>query len=295
MASKLHVIVTSEQGHAKTFVMSKMLLRRMLILLGVFFVVSTVAGIKYSIENFGLKNRINNLESDVSLLSSDRDNLQQHVVSLEEKARAQLTGAYGELNQRSQVIDSILSVLDISPPKGKPMVLEKNQNAGGPFNKSTDRSLDDLLNKVDLDLQTISPIPLGYPVVFKRISSGFGKRIDPLNGQSAFHDGLDLSGIPGSKVKATADGTVAERGHNDTYGWYVRIDHGNGFSTMYAHNSKILARWGAKVKRGDAIALLGNTGRSTGPHLHYEVRYKNQPINPAKFVNINKLVSVNNG
>ena len=106
---------------------------------------------------------------------------------------------------------------------------------------------------------------------------------------------IDLSGKKGSRVKVTADGKVVERGYNDTYGWYIKIDHGNDFVTLYAHNSKILARLGTEVKRDEVIALLGNTGRSTGPHLHYEVRYKNRPINPAKFVNINKLVSLNNG
>ena len=141
----------------------------------------------------------------------------------------------------------------------------------------------------------IRPIPLGFPVDATRISSGFGRRTDPMNGRNAFHDGIDLSGKRRSKVRATADGKVIERGHNDTYGWYVRIDHGNNYTTMFAHNAKIVARWGTDVKRGDVIALLGNTGRSTGPHLHYEVRYKGRPINPAKFININKLISMSSG
>ena len=280
MNPRLHILVTSEHGHAKTFVMSKTLLKRILTIVSVVFVVSTIAGITYSIENFNLKNRINNLESDVSTLSSAKEGLQHHVVSLEEKAKAQLTGAYGELNQRSQMIDSILSVLDIASPSLKKVDLETtSQNKGGPFTKISNKSLEDLILKVDNDLQTIKPIPLGYPVSAKRVSSGFGRRIDPMNSQSALHDGIDLSGKKGSRVKVTADGKVVERGYNDTYGWYIKIDHGNDFVTLYAHNSKILARLGTEVKRDEVIALLGNTGRSTGPHLHYEVRYKNRPIN----------------
>lgn len=296
MNNRLHIIVTSEQGRAKTFVLSKPLLKRALTFVSMVFLISTVAGITYSIENFSLKDRINNLESDVSTLSIAKEDLQQDVASLEEKAKAQLTGAYGELNQRSRVIDSILSVLDIpSTP------LNENQdrqelNKGGPFVKVSDESLEDLIVKVDTDLQTIRPIPLGYPLsVSKRLSSGFGRRTDPMNGQDAFHDGLDFSGAIGTEVKATADGIVVERGHNSTYGWYIKINHGNGYETLFAHNSKIIARKGKQVKRGEVVALLGNTGRSTGPHLHYEVRYKNRPINPAKFVNINKLVPINNG
>lgn len=295
MDPKLHILVTSEEGHAKTFVMSKPLLKKILIVISVVFVVSTVAGLTYSIQNFTLKSQLNNLENNVSALTSDKEELQRHVVSLEEKAKNQLTSAYGELNQRSRTIDSILSALDITPAAQTINSEETSQNKGGPFTKVSTNSLENLLLKVDHDLQTIRPIPLGYPVKAKRISSGFGRRIDPINNQSGFHDGIDLSGAMGSEIKATADGKVIERGHNSTYGWYIKIDHGNDFMTMYAHNSKITARKGTEVKRGDVIALLGNTGRSTGPHLHYEVRHKGRPINPAKFININKLVSLSNG
>ena len=220
-----------------------------------------------------------------------KKDLQFNVTRLEEKAKAQLTGAYGELNQRSQVIDSILSVLDITSPPANQNLENPGRNQGGPFTKLSDESLENLILKVDRDIQPIHPIPLGYPVNARRLTSGFGKRVDPINGQSGFHDGIDFSGEKGSEVRATAAGKVIARGRNATYGWYVKIDHGNDFVTMYAHNKKILAPWGTEVKRGDVIALLGNTGRSTGPHLHYEVRYKNRPINPSKFININKLFS----
>ncbi|MDF1578330.1 MAG: M23 family metallopeptidase [Desulfobulbales bacterium] len=295
MDPRLHIIVTTENGKTKTFVMSKRILRRIMAIVSVVFVVSTIAGVTYSIENFSLKGKINHLESNVSVLSSEKEGLKHHVVSLEEKAKAQLTGAYGELNQRSQIIDSILSVLEITPAPQTTDMESTNLNKGGPFTKISDNSLEELILKVDRDIQTLRPIPLGYPVKFKRISSSFGRRTDPMNGESAFHEGLDLSGLTGAIVKATADGKVVERGRNSTYGWYVRIDHGNDFSTMYAHNSKITVSRGSKINRGDIIAHLGSTGRSTGPHLHYEIRYKNKPINPAKFVNINKLVSLASG
>jgi murein DD-endopeptidase MepM/ murein hydrolase activator NlpD len=292
----MHFIVTTENGKTRTFAMSKPILRRILTIVSLVFVVSTISGITYSIENFSLKGKINHLEDNVSVLSTEKEGLQDHVVSLEEKAKAQLTGAYGELNHRSQVIDSILSVLEINPPPQNTEIEEgTNKNTGGPFTKISDTSLEELIIKVDKDIETLRPIPLGYPVKARRVSSSFGRRTDPMNGQTAFHDGIDLSGKMGSEVKATADGRVIERGRNSTYGWYVRIDHGNDFTTMYAHNSKIVARWGDEVKRGDVISLLGSTGRSTGPHLHYEIRFKNKPINPAKFVNINKLVSLNSG
>ena len=293
MDPRLHIIVASEQGQAKTFVISKPVLKKILTTISVVFVISTIAGITYSIENLNLKGKISNLESNVSMLSTEKEDLQVHVTLLEEKAKAQLTGAYGELNQRSQVIDSILSVLDITSPPADQDLENPGRNQGGPFTKLSDESLENLILKVDRDIQTLLPIPLGFPVNARRLTSGFGKRVDPINGQSGFHDGIDFSGEKGSDVRVTADGKVIARGRNATYGWYVKIDHGNDFMTMYAHNSKILVPWGTEVKRGDVIALLGNTGRSTGPHLHYEVRYKNRPINPSKFININKLVTPN--
>jgi murein DD-endopeptidase MepM/ murein hydrolase activator NlpD len=192
------------------------------------------------------------------------------------------------------MIDSILSVLDITPAPLNDNQDKSGQGKGGPFAKVVDKSLEDLILKVDQDIKTIRPIPLGYPVNTTRISSGFGTRTDPMNSEDAFHAGIDFPGKIGAKVRATAAGKVIDRGHNDSYGWYIKIDHGNGFATIFAHNSKILARRGAVVHRGDVVALLGNTGRSTGPHVHYEVRYKNRPINPAKYININKLIALDN-
>ncbi|MEN8142250.1 MAG: M23 family metallopeptidase [Thermodesulfobacteriota bacterium] len=295
MGPKLHFIVTSEQGQARTFVFSKPALKKLLAALSAIFLVSTVAGIFSSIQNLTLKVQIDSLENNVSSLSTEKKDLQDYVVDLKESTKAQLTGAYGELNQRSQIIDSILTTLDITPTSLASRNLQNTKDTGGPFTRVYQESFQDLVIKVDKDLKMIKPIPLGYPINANRISSVFGRRTDPMNGQSAFHDGIDLSGKRGSDVRATADGKIVDRGYNDTYGWYVKVNHGNNYSTMYAHNSKIVARWGSQVKRGDVIAKVGNTGRSTGPHLHYEIRHKGRPINPSKYLKINKLIINNNG
>ena len=294
MNPKLHIIVTSEHGQARTFVFSKPALKKLLTTLAVVFVVSTVAGVLSSVQNLTLKGQISSLNNNVSSLSTEKRDLQDYVVDLKASTKAQITGAYGELNQRSQIIDSILSTLDITPTTLATRNAQSNKDTGGPFTRVYQESFQDLVSKVDKDLKLITPIPLGYPVNANRISSSFGRRSDPMNGQSAFHDGIDLSGKRGSEVRVTADGKVVDRGYNDSYGWYIRVDHGNNYSTIYAHNSKIIARWGSQVKRGDVIANLGNTGRSTGPHLHYEIRHKNRPINPSKYLMINKLISSNN-
>jgi murein DD-endopeptidase MepM/ murein hydrolase activator NlpD len=293
MDNKFHIIVTSESTRARTFAVPKPILKKLTALLAFVFITSTIAGITYSSQNLYLKKKLANLQTDLGSMTRSNQDLHEQVVNLEEKNKAQLTGAYGELNQRSQVIEAILSTLDITTQavNGK----RDGKDSGGPFVGISDSTCEDLICKVDREIKTIRPLPLGYPVEAKRITSLFGRRVDPMNGETAYHDGIDLSGLPGSEVKATADGRVIERGHNDTYGWYIMLDHGNNFTTMYAHNQKIVAKWGDKVVRGQTISLLGNTGRSTGPHLHYEVRYKNRPINPIKYMNITKLLSINAG
>jgi murein DD-endopeptidase MepM/ murein hydrolase activator NlpD len=118
-----------------------------------------------------------------------------------------------------------------------------------------------------------------------RISSSFGRRIDPFHGRGAFHAGIDLSTPKGTAVVATADGTVVEAGWANGYGKAVKITHGrNGISTLYAHLTDVFAVPGQVVRRGEVIGRAGSTGRSTSSHLHYEVRYRNTPLNPYKYL-----------
>lgn len=115
-------------------------------------------------------------------------------------------------------------------------------------------------------------------------TSGFGYRISPFTGKPAMHNGLDIAASPGSPVYAPADGIVSFAGYDEGYGKLVSIDHGYGLVTRFGHNSQIYVQVGQKVNRWDIIAAVGNTGRSTGPHLHYEVRVNNVPVNPINFV-----------
>jgi murein DD-endopeptidase MepM/ murein hydrolase activator NlpD len=116
------------------------------------------------------------------------------------------------------------------------------------------------------------------------LSSGFGNRISPFTGLREFHKGLDISSREGTKVIATADGVVTFAGKNGFFGNMIKIDHGHGIVTHYGHLEKMLKKRGDVVKRGDVIALMGNTGRSTGPHLHYEVFLNGLPVNPKKYI-----------
>jgi murein DD-endopeptidase MepM/ murein hydrolase activator NlpD len=127
-------------------------------------------------------------------------------------------------------------------------------------------------------------VPGGRPVESGYISSLYGRRTDPFEGSQANHQGIDFAGAAGTRVLAVADGIVSHSGPDGGYGRLIEITHGNGYLTRYAHNAKLLVAPGQTVKRGDPIALMGSTGRSTGTHLHFEVLRDGRPVNPLSFV-----------
>jgi murein DD-endopeptidase MepM/ murein hydrolase activator NlpD len=127
-------------------------------------------------------------------------------------------------------------------------------------------------------------VPGGRPVESGYISSLYGQRTDPFDGNQATHRGIDFAGAAGSQVLAVADGIVSHTGLDGGYGRMIEVTHGDGYVTRYAHNAKVLVKPGQTVKRGDAIALMGSTGRSTGPHVHFEVLRNGKPMNPLSFV-----------
>jgi len=129
-----------------------------------------------------------------------------------------------------------------------------------------------------------SAIPAGRPIKKGWISSYYGYRVDPFNGKKTFHHGLDFAGKAGSDVLAVADGIVSWHGTRGGYGEMIEIDHGNGYQSRYAHNKKLVVKLGDRIKKGQAIALMGSTGRSTGPHVHFEILRDGKTVNPANFV-----------
>jgi murein DD-endopeptidase MepM/ murein hydrolase activator NlpD len=154
-----------------------------------------------------------------------------------------------------------------------------------------DRSLDyrttqfSALESVLLGRQLSAEIrPSGKPVMAGYISSYFGERMDPFNGEEAFHKGLDFASEAGSDVLAVAQGVVTWAGPREGYGVLVEVNHGNGYVTRYAHNSRVSVAPGDTVERGQAIAVVGSTGRSTGPHVHFEVLKDGRPIDPRAFI-----------
>lgn len=149
------------------------------------------------------------------------------------------------------------------------------------------KSFDFLQQEAGKLSERISCIPAIQPIsskFLKQMASGYGYRTDPIYGTSRFHEGLDYSADIGTPVYATGDGKVTAAGwSNSGYGLAVDIDHGFNYLTRYAHLSEIAVKPGQSVKRGDLVGKVGNTGKSTGPHLHYEVRLKGQPQNPVNY------------
>ncbi|OUR74260.1 peptidase M23 [Methylophaga sp. 42_8_T64] len=129
-----------------------------------------------------------------------------------------------------------------------------------------------------------SAIPQGKPIEGGWVSSYYGNRIDPFTGKQAFHRGIDIAGKSGTAVNTVADGIVTWIGQRSGYGGLVEVDHGNGYVTRYAHNKTIKVTWGDKVVKGQLLALMGSTGRSTGPHVHFEILRDGKHINPYTFV-----------
>ena len=156
-------------------------------------------------------------------------------------------------------------------------------------------SRNDLLGVLDAQLfeQAVKKrlLPTMMPVAATYNASSFGRRIDPFTGQWAMHEGIDFLADQGSPVVAAAAGVVIFAGFHPQYGYVIDVDHGNDLVTRYAHLSKLFVREGDVLQRGRKIAESGSTGRSTGPHLHFEVRYRGTAQNPAKFLEMTQAVA----
>ena len=135
------------------------------------------------------------------------------------------------------------------------------------------------------DWLRLAAAPTMWPVEGP-VSGSFGERIDPFNGEGAFHTGVDISTAYGQSVIAPADGVVVFAAENGGYGQLLILEHGHGISTRYGHLAGFAAAVGQSVRRGDVIGYVGRSGRSTGPHLHYEVRIQDVPVNPHKYLRI---------
>ena len=159
---------------------------------------------------------------------------------------------------------------------------------GGPLENAGNATFKALFNswkKLDSLQDGVISVPSDKPVKTAAFTSGYGVRSDPFKGGAAMHAGIDLSGPIGTPIYATADGTVTDAGYNNGgYGNLIKVNHGRGIETRYGHLSAILVQPGQHIARGQLIARMGSTGRSTGSHLHYEVRIDGRAVNPIPFM-----------
>ena len=181
------------------------------------------------------------------------------------------------------------------PPQGGP---ETDIPGARPEISDVSYRLQSLQSQIDLSGSQLSALenvilsrqlgqeihPEGRPVNTGYVSSGFGQRVDPFTGGEEFHEGIDFAAPEGTRIRAVAAGIVTWAGARGGYGNMVQIDHGNGYATRYGHAYKVLVHVGETVNRGDVLALVGDTGRSTGPHVHFEVLKNGHEVNPARFV-----------
>jgi murein DD-endopeptidase MepM/ murein hydrolase activator NlpD len=223
--------------------------------------------------------------AELQSLRMSNEWLKNRIAVLQEEQAVLLDTALAELDQKSRIIESVLDSVGVDIK-----VQLSKESSGGPFSSSAENISDELILRTDQYLDTLQNVPLGAPVPGV-LTSKFGWRNDPINGKRAYHRGLDIRGRKGSGVKATADGIVKTENYDRGNGRYILVDHDNGFITKYAHLKKSFVKKGDSVSRGQIIGLVGSTGRSTGPHVHYEIHYEDKIVNPTRFVRIAKYLN----
>ncbi|HTO40141.1 MAG TPA: peptidoglycan DD-metalloendopeptidase family protein [Rhizomicrobium sp.] len=215
--------------------------------------------------------------------------------------------AQADITRRSHGLERTMRMAGINPQTMLTRIAKSGSDVGGPLLPLSAMPLEGVrdpdfrreffdanaaLTQLGGLLAAITHVPLTGPIggAGVELTSDFGARIDPFTGRAAFHAGLDFGGPWGSKVRVTAPGKVVWAGPQGAYGNLVEVDHGMGVKTRYGHLSAVLVRKGAQLARGDVVGKLGSTGRSTGPHVHYEVWLDNRVRDPAKFLEAGRHV-----
>lgn len=215
--------------------------------------------------------------------------------SIEQDQVSKVESLTAGATQTAEEMENIIlrTGLPVPPSDQKPVSADANADAeGGPFIDPVNQDefetslarLDTALGRLEAVRATAMRLPFANPAPGRDITSTFGNRTDPFLGKLAMHTGVDFRFKTGEQVPSTGAGKVINAGPASGYGNLVEIDHGNGITTRYGHLSQILVAVGDRVNAGDIVGLAGSTGRSTGPHLHYEVRYMGEPENPMRFL-----------
>lgn len=272
--------------------------------------------------HIGSKTATSQAEASYSELHAQRENQWQHELGMQqadidaakknaEKNLDALSARLSTLQAHLLRLDALGSrLIDIANMSDKEFNMLELPGLGGPLmmTEQTPLGVIDFVEALQLVSQRIEDrsekfgamesmllnsnvqaqiLPEGSPVTGGWTSSLFGWRTDPISGRKDFHEGIDLAGRSGSNVSSVAAGIVTWSGRHSGYGTMVEVSHGNGYVTRYAHNKKNLVIVGDKVEKGQKVAVMGSSGRSTGPHVHFEVIHNGRHVNPRKFVSIN--------
>jgi len=239
------------------------------------------------------------LKLKIAEYANDVDEIQKKIVSIDKlenqvrtMASKSLKSKKTELGVGGKEVDLLRDFSAVAERKEKQFFEDLNETIMSLETQleKREKSLAELVNFLEEQKLTLMATPSIKPVD-GWYSSEFGYRISPFTGRRAFHEGVDIAANYGSPVKATAKGIVIHAGYKSGYGRLVTVDHGFGYVTRYGHNSKVLVNVGDRVEKGQVISKVGNTGRSTGPHCHYEVLINGIPVNPLKFINDIELAS----
>ncbi|GAB4337520.1 MAG: hypothetical protein Kow0089_08840 [Desulfobulbaceae bacterium] len=300
---KLHILITGDQGRGHSFAVNRQTALRGAVAAAVVIVLllaGTLGGIVFFTKYLSVSSRNRHLGEQLAETMSALDEIQadrtslitryeENIARLEKDRKALLETSISRLDAKNRIIEKVMDHIGVEVK-----VEEDPDHSGGPYVFVDEEYGDRLILKADRYLEVLNSIPLGRPVP-GRISSKYGRRTDPIRKKKAFHTGVDFRGHTGDKVQATADGIVKTSTRNSVLGNYVIISHGNGYETIFAHLHKRLVKKGEKVERGQVIGLIGNTGRSTGSHLHYGIRYQKKNIDPMKYLQVADLsFSINN-
>ncbi len=239
-------------------------------------VVSSYARMALKVSNYNsLRNEADNLRARYARLQSTVNQTNEQLATLQMFAE-QVSVAYG-IKQKLEGPADLVSEARLTPTLSE-SIAEYDYLRSSTPPRMTRESRSVLHHTMT---------PAGWPVN-GRLESGYGVRSDPFSQEGAYHTGLDISAQIGTRVSATADGVVVQAGMSSGYGGYGRlviVDHGNGYQTYYGHLSRVRVMPGQEIRQGDIVGDVGMTGRTTGPHLHYEVRVGAAPVNPYRFLN----------
>ena len=245
---------------------------------------------KRSLINLKLDLNLGSFQKNLDIYAAQIGELQARLIRIDNQSQRLQDFAKEKLKTNEKI------------PKPAPI---KSSGQGGPFvpeKNLSETELQSFIDKLTLDIEKHEEyynnleaiylkqsvfkdtLPNASPVNVPFNSSSYGWRVDPFLGVRAFHEGLDFSADVGQPIKATAAGIVIAAEVTPEYGNVVRISHGSGLETRYAHASKLLVKEGDRIKKNQVIALVGNTGRSTGPHLHYEIRMNGESLDPRKYL-----------